>query len=176
MNLAHNHCVADIPLACRYNGPASNVQSGIRGEKSVSESAGTNSSVTKPSITRKGTERSLQLALAAARTAADNKGRNIVLLDMREQTPLFDYFVIATGTSGRQLRAMSEDIDNVLEKDLKDKRRGISGFNESRWIVLDYGTVLIHLFDETTRKFYELENLWGDARQVELPVLAKDNL
>ncbi len=125
----------------------------------------------RPSLLRKGAERSWQLALAAARTASDNKGRQIAILDMREQTPLFDYFVIATGTSGRQLRAMSEDIDHKLEDDLNDKRQGISGFNESRWIVLDYGTVVIHLFDEPTRKFYDLENLWSDCRRADLPTL-----
>ena len=68
---------------------------------------------TKP-IAHHDTERSLQLAVAAAKTAAENRGQNIILLDLRELTPVFDYFVIVTGTSGRQLRAMSEDIDNVL--------------------------------------------------------------
>ena len=113
--------------------------------------------------------RSLQLALTAARTAAENRGRDIVVLDMRKQTQLFDYFVIATGTSRRQLHAISEEIDRALEVELKDKRIGIEGYNESRWIVLDYGDVMIHLFDEETRQFYSLENLWADAENVELP-------
>jgi ribosome-associated protein len=113
-------------------------------------------------------DRSLQLALAAARTAADNKGQNIVVLDMRKHTSLFDYFVIATGTSRRQLHAISEEIDHTLETDLNDKRLGIEGYNESRWIVLDYGNIVIHLFDEETRQFYSLENLWADAEPVDL--------
>jgi ribosome-associated protein len=112
--------------------------------------------------------RSLQLALAAARTAAENRGQNIVVLDMRKQTSLFDYFVIATGTSRRQLHAMSEEIDRALEVELKDKRIGIEGYDDSRWIVLDYGDVVIHLFDEETRQFYSLENLWADAEPVRL--------
>ena len=106
--------------------------------------------------------------MAAARTAADNRGQNIVLLDMTRQTALFDYFLIATGTSRRQLHAISEEIDRVLEKELGDRRLGIEGYDESRWIILDYGTVVIHLFDEDTRSFYSLENLWADAVKVDL--------
>jgi len=113
-------------------------------------------------------QRSLQLALAAARTAADNRGQDIVVLDMRKNTSLFDYFVIATGASRRQLHAISEEIDQTLEVQLKDKRIGIEGYNDSRWIVLDYGDVVIHLFDEETRQFYSLENLWADAEHVDL--------
>jgi ribosome-associated protein len=108
------------------------------------------------------------LALAAARTAADNRGQNIVVLDLRELTPVFDFFVIASGTSGRQLRAMSEDIDNVLEKQLGDKRLGVEGFQDSKWILLDYGSVVIHLLDEEMRKYYDLENLWGAAKRIDL--------
>lgn len=113
-------------------------------------------------------QRSLQLALAAARTAAENRGQNVVVLDMRELTQIFDYFVIATGTSRRQLHAMSEEIDHTLEDDLGDQRYGIEGYTESRWIVLDYGTVVIHLFDEDTRQYYDLENLWAEAKPVDL--------
>jgi ribosome-associated protein len=106
--------------------------------------------------------------LAAARTAAENRGREIVVLDMRELTSFFDYFVIATGTSRRQLHAMSEEIDHTLEDDLNDQRMGIEGYAESRWILLDYGTVVIHLFDEQMRAFYDLENLWAEAKRVDL--------
>jgi ribosome-associated protein len=118
-------------------------------------------------------ERSLQLALAAARTADENRGQNIVVLDMRSITPVFDYFVIATGNSRRQLHAISEEIDRTLEKDLGDKRMGIEGYNESRWILLDYGSVVIHLFDEETRKFYALEEFWGTAEHVPLPFITQ---
>ena len=113
--------------------------------------------------------RSLELALAAARVAAENNGHDIVVLDMRELTPIFDYFVVATGTSRRQLHAMSEEIDHKLEDDLKDRRSGIEGYRESRWILLDYGTVVIHLFDSEMRKFYALEDLWAGAKHVTLP-------
>ena len=126
--------------------------------------------VPKPSVTAEETsERSLKLALAAARTAYDNRGLEIVVLDMREITPVFDYFVIATGNSRRQLHAISEEIDHCLEDELDDKRMGIEGYNESRWILLDYGTVVVHLFDEEMREFYALEQFWSKAARVPLP-------
>jgi ribosome-associated protein len=114
-------------------------------------------------------QRSKQLALAAARTAEDNRGQDVVVLDMRGMTTEFDYFVLVTGNSRRQLHAISEEIDRVLEKDLSDHRMGIEGYNESRWILLDYGTVVIHMFDAETRSYYALEDLWGQAARVPLP-------
>lgn len=111
------------------------------------------------------------MALAAARIAAENRGRNILVLDLRAITQIFDYFVVVTGTSRRQLHAMSEEIDHLLEVDMHDKRMGIEGYRESRWIVLDYGNIVVHLFDEETRDYYALEELWGDAPKVALPEL-----
>jgi ribosome-associated protein len=113
--------------------------------------------------------RSKQLALAAARTAEDNRGGDVAVLDMRGMTTEFDYFVLATGNSRRQLHAISEEIDRVLESELGDKRMGIEGYNESRWILLDYGTVVVHMFDEETRAYYALEDLWGHAERLPLP-------
>ena len=117
--------------------------------------------------TSAGARRSLQLATAAARTAEENRAKEVVVLDVRELTPMFDYFVIATGTSRRQLHATSEEIDHVLEDELGDRRMGIEGFRASRWILLDYGSIVIHLFDEETRKYYDLEGLWAPAKRVE---------
>lgn len=125
--------------------------------------------------TDRAAERSLQLAVAAARTADENRGQDIVVLDMRGITPVFDYFVIATGNSRRQLHAISEEIDRCLEEELGDKRMGIEGYNESRWILLDYGTVVIHLFDAETRDFYALEQFWGAAERVPLPFIKPDS-
>lgn len=126
-------------------------------------------SIASPSITpRANPERSLELALAAARTAADNRATDLVVLDLRELTSEFDYFVLATGTSRRQLHAIAEDIDNVLEKDLHDRRLGREGFDESRWILLDYGNVVVHLFDQETREYYRIEDLWGQAKRVDI--------
>lgn len=107
-------------------------------------------------------------ALLAAQTAIDNRGVDVVVLDLRELTSQFDYFVIASGTSRRQLHGMSEEIDHALEDRLGDKRLSIAGYQESRWIVLDYGDIVIHLFEPETREFYALEELWGKAEKVPL--------
>ena len=89
-----------------------------------------------------------------------------MILDMRPITPVFDYFVIATGNSRRQLHAISDEIEHCLKTELKDKRLGFEGYNESRWILLDYGNVVIHMFDEETRAFYALEDFWSHAERV----------
>ena len=125
-------------------------------------------------VDRVNPKRSLELALAAARTAAENGGTDLTVLDMSPHTAIFDYFVIATGTSRRQLHAMSEEIDHCLEDEMNDKRMNIDGYAESRWIVLDYGTVVIHLFEEESRENYALESLWADAKKVDLTETLKD--
>jgi ribosome-associated protein len=108
----------------------------------------------------------LQRAMLAAQTAEDNRGTDIVILDMRELTSIFDYFVVATGASRRQLHAMSEEIDHALEDRMHDRRLGIEGYEESRWILLDYGDIVVHLFEPETRSFYALEDLWARAKRV----------
>jgi ribosome-associated protein len=107
--------------------------------------------------------------MAAARTADDHRGQDIVVLDMRRMTTEFDYFLLVTGNSRRQLHAISEEIDRTLQEELGDQRLGVEGYNESRWILLDYGSVVIHLFDAETRAYYALEELWGEATRVPLP-------
>ena len=118
-------------------------------------------------------ECSLELALAAARTAEDNRGQEITILDLRELTCIFDYFVIASGTSRRQLHAMSEEIDHKLEDELGDERMGIEGYQGSSWILLDYGTLVVHLFDAETREYYGIEKLWAEAPRLDWKSLAK---
>lgn len=110
--------------------------------------------------------RSLERALAAARVADLNRGRDITILDLRELTPIFDYFVVVTGASRRQLHAISEEIDDVMARDFNDQRLGIEGYAESRWILLDYGDVVIHMFDDETRDYYGIEHLWAGAKRV----------
>ena len=111
---------------------------------------------------------SLERALAAAQVAFENRGQDIVILDMREVTPVFDYFVLVTGGgSRRHLHAISDDIDNSLEGELGDHRIGIEGYQESRWVLLDYGDVVIHIFAPECREYYDIEQLWCEAKRVE---------
>ena len=112
-------------------------------------------------------QRSLQLALAAAQSAEDNKGQSVTVLDLRDQTVIFDYFVIATGSSQRQLRAISDAIDDVLQKELGHPRLGTEGYQDSKWILLDYGSIIVHLFDTASRDYYALEDLWAGAKKVQ---------
>ena len=119
-------------------------------------------------IRPRGTDEGRKLAAAAARVALDNNGSDVMIIDVCAQSAEFDFFVLATGTSRRQLHAISEQIDDVLEKELGDHRLGIEGYQESRWIVLDYGNVVIHLFDEDTRDYNDLESLWADGTVVPL--------
>lgn len=118
------------------------------------------------SSTQSSSTASLELALAAARAAQESRGRDVVVLDMRELTPIFDYFVLATGTSQRQLRAMSDDIDHALVDQFNERQMRTEGYTNTRWILLDYGNVVVHLFDPETRRYYALEELWGGAKRV----------
>jgi ribosome-associated protein len=108
----------------------------------------------------------LHRACLAARIAADNKGRDILVLDLRPCTPLFDYFVIVTGTSRRQIHTLAEEIDAGLQAE-GDERMGIEGYEASKWVVQDYGDIVIHVFDPDTRDYYKLEELWADAGKVD---------
>jgi ribosome-associated protein len=108
-------------------------------------------------------------ALAAARVAGETRGTDVCVLDLRKVTPVFDYFVIATGSSRRQLHAMADEIEAVLKKDHKDRKRGGEGYEEGRWIVLDYGDVMVHLFDAEAREYWDIEQLWSDATRVPVP-------
>ena len=105
-------------------------------------------------------------AFLCARVAADNKARDILVLDMRGITPLYDFFVIATGTSRRQIHTVAEEIDAALRAE-GETRLGIEGYEASKWVVQDYGDIVVHLFDPDTRTYYGLEELWADAPRLD---------
>jgi ribosome-associated protein len=109
---------------------------------------------------------SLERACICARTAADNKARDILVLDMRGITPLFDFFVLANGTSRRQIHTICEEIDAAMHRE-GDKRLAIEGYEASKWVVQDYGDVVVHVFDPNTRQYYGLEDLWADAGKID---------
>jgi ribosome-associated protein len=105
-------------------------------------------------------------ASLCARVAEDNKARNIVVLDMRGITPLYDYFVLVSGNSRRQVHTLVEEIDAAMRAD-GEKRLGIEGYEASKWVVQDYGDVVVHVFDPDARQYYALEELWADAPRVD---------
>jgi len=108
----------------------------------------------------------LDRACLCARVAVENKARDVVVLDMRGITPLYDFFVLATGTSRRQLHTITEEIDANL-REQGDLRLSVEGYESSRWIVQDYGDVVVHVFTPETREYYALEELWADAPRVD---------
>lgn len=108
----------------------------------------------------------LTRACLSARTARDHKARDILVLDLRGKHPLYDFFVIATGTSRRQIHTLAEEIDVALRQ-VGDHRDGIEGYQASKWIVQDYGDILIHVFDPDTRDYYKIEELWDDAPRID---------
>ena len=101
-------------------------------------------------------------ALSAAKVAAGRHCSDIVVLDLSGKSPATDYFVIATGTSDRQMRTVADEIcEAAREQGLK--RFGRAGYEQARWILLDFVDVVIHIFDSEYRDYYDLELLWGDA-------------
>jgi ribosome-associated protein len=98
--------------------------------------------------------------------AEENKGRDILVLDMRALTPLYDFFVLVTGVSRRQIHTITEEIDAALHE-RGDVRLSVEGYESSKWVVQDYGDVIVHVFDEATRQYYALEELWADAPHVD---------
>jgi ribosome-associated protein len=108
----------------------------------------------------------IRRACVAAKTAADNKGSDVLVLDLRGLTPLFDFFVLATGASRRQVHTIVEEVDAAMRA-VGDTRAGIEGYDSSKWVVQDYGDVVVHVFDPDTRDYYKLEELWADAKPVD---------
>ena len=117
----------------------------------------------------KRTDPAHDLALTAARVVEETRGSDIVVLDLRKVTDVFDYFVIATGSSRRQMHAMADEVKQTVRREMEDTPRGVEGYEDSHWIVMDYGDVVVHLFDTESRAYWDLEHLWTDASRVEVP-------
>jgi ribosome-associated protein len=112
---------------------------------------------------RSGGDEALTRARRAAAAADAKRAQDIVILDLRGQTLVTDYFVICTGTSRVQLRTIVDAITEALASPGPPLREGDE---DSQWILLDYGDVVVHVFGPETRAFYRLERLWGDAPEV----------
>jgi len=95
----------------------------------------------------------------------ERKGRDVVVLDLTGLTPITDYFVICSGSSSMHTRSISEYIQ-VSCKKAGFRRLGVEGEQNAKWILIDYCDIVVHIFVDETRWFYNLERLWGDARRV----------
>ena len=110
---------------------------------------------------------SKQLAIAACKALADKRGKDIVAFYVREKTDLCDYFVLASGSNAPQIRAMGERVEELVERDLGIVPSRTEGVRDGRWGVVDYGDVIVHIFNDETRLFYHLERLWTDGGNLE---------
>lgn len=110
---------------------------------------------------------SQELANQIADAAEDKKAQDIVLLDVSEVSYLADYFVIITGFSGTQLKAIADSIDKRVEDNYNRLPVRVSGKKEGNWIVLDYEDVIVHIFLPEEREYYNLEAFWGHAERIE---------
>jgi ribosome-associated protein len=108
---------------------------------------------------------SLDLARRVVDLASDKLAENLVLLDVRELTSIADYFVICSGGSDRQVRAISRQIHDALALE-GEKALHEEGDSEAQWILLDYDSVIVHIFTPEERDHYRLDRLWGDAPAV----------
>ncbi len=106
------------------------------------------------------------LAEEVCKALADKLGKDIIALYVREKTDLCDYFIIASGSSAPQIRAMGERVEELVEKHLAVVPTRTEGVRDGRWAVVDYGDVIVHIFNDETRLFYHLERLWADGNNM----------
>ncbi|HEY9621354.1 MAG TPA: ribosome silencing factor [Crinalium sp.] len=109
---------------------------------------------------------SYTLAMTMAEAADDRKGADIVLLDVSEVSYLADYFVIATGFSSVQVRAIARSIQDSVSEELHRLPLQVEGQTDGNWILIDYGDVIAHIFMPEGREFYNLEAFWGHAKRI----------
>ena len=112
------------------------------------------------------------LAVVVARAAEAMSASDIVILDVGDSMPLTQYFILGTGLNVRHLKSVVNDLQRAM-KNRGVRRRGLEGYPGGNWVLLDLGDVVVHLFIEESRKFYDLELLWGDSRRCELPPMAE---
>ncbi|TYP57583.1 ribosome silencing factor [Thermosediminibacter litoriperuensis] len=107
------------------------------------------------------------VALIAAKILSDKKAEDLVVLDISSISIFADYFVIATGRSSIHVRALADEVEEKLSEN-GCKIIGKEGYEEARWVLLDFADVIVHIFDEAGREYYDLERLWADAVKVDI--------
>ena len=115
-----------------------------------------------------------EIALAAAKALDDKKGQEIKVLETGELTTLADYFVICSAASTTQIKALADECERVL-KLAGEAPHHIEGHRGGTWVLLDFSSVVIHIFNDEARKFYDLERLWSDARPVDISGIPHEN-
>lgn len=106
-----------------------------------------------------------QLALLAAEVCDEKKAKDIRILDVRKVTSISDYFIICSTSNERQARAIAEGL-RMRMKELGKAEMGVEGLQDGRWVLQDFADIVLHVFHESQREFYDIEGLWADAKQV----------
>jgi len=117
---------------------------------------------------------SYESAILLAKALDSKKGREIRVLRTEELTTLADYFVICSGDSNTQIKALSEECERVMDE-AGEPAHHVEGHRDGTWVLLDFSSVVVHVFTEEARKFYDLERLWGDAEQVDISAILLPN-
>jgi ribosome-associated protein len=107
-------------------------------------------------------------ALECARAAIDKKAENLKVLDLTNLSSFTDYFLICSGMSDRQVMAIADSIEAAMSAQDRELI-SIEGYSEGRWVLMDFGDVVIHIFLDALREYYDLENLWAEAPRVKVP-------
>lgn len=110
---------------------------------------------------------SYEMAVVLARALDSKKGQNIKVLKTEELTTLCDYFVLCTATSSTQVKAMSDACEEAVEKH-GEQAHHIEGHRDGTWLLMDFSSVVVHVFTDEARKFYDLERLWSDAQEMDM--------
>lgn len=108
-------------------------------------------------------------AQLAAEVLDEKKGEDIIVLDISEVSIMADYFVITSGRSSVHVKALADEVEKKLVE-AGFRLRGKEGYNDGRWVLLDFYDCIIHIFHENEREYFNLERLWADAKPIELPV------
>ncbi len=108
-------------------------------------------------------------AILCAAYALEKKAYNVRLLEVKGLSSLTDYLLIASGRSDRQVQAIAEGVRLGLKQDHATAPLAVEGMNEGRWVLIDYGDVMVHVFQEPIREFYDLDGLWSEAAEVTIP-------
>jgi len=111
------------------------------------------------------------LAQEIVKAIDDKKGQNIILLDIHEKTGIADYFVICTGNTKVQTKAIADWIEEYLDKNHQVQVLHREGFQSGEWILLDYSTVVVQIFQPEAREYYNLEKLWSDGKQIDISAI-----
>ena len=108
----------------------------------------------------------LRLATVAAKAAADKLGVDTVVLEVGQVLAITDAFVITSGANSRQVRTIADEVEKAVKADDGPSPIRIEGLDDARWVLLDYGDFVVHVFLDEARRFYDLERLWSDAPRV----------